>query len=73
MKTWNLNDPESFRDKPEIYEHLKGLPCIVIVVDKGRMGETFPYNFKVFDLRARYSTTISSSTTLEQDFGRACG
>ena len=42
-------------------------PCILLVVEKARMGCTFPNNFRLFDLRARYNTMpLLSSVT--QDF-----
>ena len=45
------------------------LPGIFILVDKGRMGDTFPSTMSHFDLRACYSGEIIRSTFI-QDAGR---
>lgn len=56
------------------YEDLKNLSCLVIIVDKGRMGDTFPANsFKLFDIRSRYYSRVGDKSTLIQDCGRATG
>ena len=51
------------------YGHLYGLPCILILVNKGRMGDTFPQTFNCLDLRARTSENYS---TFVQEMGRLC-
>jgi len=58
------------------YSDLIYLPILLIVIEKGRMGDTFPANFKYFDLRCRYSRENANSTTYAsfiQDLGRAFG
>jgi hypothetical protein len=55
------------------FEDLEGMPCLLFVVDKARMGDTFPKTFAYFDLRTRYVDQVNSLSTLEQDLGRACG
>ena len=36
-----------------LYEELLGVPCILILVEKGRMGDTFPQTFDCLDMRLR--------------------
>jgi hypothetical protein len=36
------------------YEDLLHLPCIVLLNEKGRMGDSFPHSFVCMDLRLRY-------------------
>eukprot|EP00960_Hanusia_phi_P042897 755759-Hanusia_phi.AAC.1 len=45
------------------YEDLEGLPCILFLIEKGRMGDTFPHSFDCLDMRIRSS---DSTTTLIQ-------
>lgn len=33
---------------------LENLPCLLVVVDKGKMGITYPRSLKYYDLRQRY-------------------
>lgn len=40
--------------KFEKFDELAGLPLLLVVVQKGRFGDTFPPTFKAFDVRARY-------------------
>ena len=54
------------------FEDLDKLPCIIIVVDKGRMGHTYPPSFNVMDLRARHQDRKPSMTSLMQEVGRMC-
>ena len=35
------------------YTDLHGIPCLLILVDKGRMGDTFPETFQYMDARIR--------------------
>jgi hypothetical protein len=52
----------------ESYEELDDLPCILILVKKGKMGCTFPNNFSYFDIRmSYYSGKIMFQTPLIQD------
>ncbi|EKX34931.1 hypothetical protein GUITHDRAFT_146844 [Guillardia theta CCMP2712] len=51
------------------YKDLEGLPCILVLIEKGRMGDTFPHSFDCLDLRVRSS---DNTTTLIQEMGRLC-
>ncbi|KAH3764601.1 hypothetical protein Pelo_3530 [Pelomyxa schiedti] len=53
------------------YQDLNGLPCLLVLVEKARMGDTMPSNFKLFDLRARYLTPKFVFSAFLQDIGRA--
>ncbi len=48
---------------------LHGLPCILVLCEKGRMGDTFPQTFCCLDLRIR---TSDNHTTFVQEIGRLC-
>jgi hypothetical protein len=57
------------------YEHLKHLPCILILVQKGRMGDTFPSTFNCMDIRLSYAGNSSARielSVLVQELGRLC-
>lgn len=51
---------------------LDRLPCILILVDKGRLGDTFPPSFNTMDLRASHNTQPPVLATLMQELGRLC-
>ncbi|KAK2154422.1 hypothetical protein LSH36_269g08046 [Paralvinella palmiformis] len=53
------------------YEHLNTLPCILILVSKGRLGDTFPESFFAMDCRLSYDSQPYLSTVM-QEFGRLC-
>lgn len=36
------------------YEDLLGVPCLLILCEKGRMGDTFPHTFDCLDMRLRF-------------------
>lgn len=55
------------------YSDLDGLPCILILCEKGKMGDTFPPSFRYYDLRLRYPVNVSYRASFEQDLGRAFG
>ena len=58
------SDPKKGADPEKLeYSHLEGLPCILILVEEGRMGDTFPHSFNCLDLRMR---TSDNTTTLVQ-------
>ena len=60
--------------KPIIqYEDLQNLACVLILVEKGRMGDTFPESFDCLDLRLSYDegSPIILSTVI-QELGRMC-
>ena len=52
-----------------IYKHLQSLPCILLLCERGRMGDTFPPSFDCLDLRIRVSDNLS---TFVQEVGRLC-
>ena len=61
------------------YEDLENLACVLILVDKGRMGDTFPQSFDCLDLRLSYDNnpefkegTPLFLSTLIQELGRMC-
>ncbi|KAL9979250.1 hypothetical protein ACROYT_G016884 [Oculina patagonica] len=57
------------------YEDLDNLACVLILVDKGRMGDTFPQSFNCLDLRLSYDKDEGSSlclSTVIQELGRMC-
>ena len=45
------------------YEDLENLACVLILVEKGRMGDTFPQSFDCLDVRLSHdsSTAVASS------------
>eukprot|EP01031_Cornospumella_fuschlensis_P024155 gene24155-29217_t len=51
------------------YEDLSQLPCLVILCEKGRMGDTFPQSLRYVDLRLR---TAQAGSALVQELGRMC-
>ena len=61
------------------YEDLENLACILILVDKGRMGDTFPQSFDCLDLRLNYDSSQEFKegsamylSSLIQELGRMC-
>ncbi|XP_078366598.1 uncharacterized protein LOC144650730 [Oculina patagonica] len=61
------------------YEDLENLACVLILVDKGRMGDTFPRSFDCLDLRLSYDNSREFKegtplflSTLIQELGRMC-
>jgi hypothetical protein len=77
-KRWWKLDQLTEKDRKNFgYENLKHLPLLLIVIEKGRMGDTFPSeSFRYFDLRARYQGSTLYSTyycSLLQDVGRSFG
>lgn len=51
------------------YSDLHGVPCLLVLCEKGRMGDTFPQTFGCLDLRIR---TSDNHTTFVQELGRLC-
>eukprot|EP00953_Heterococcus_sp_UTEX-ZZ885_P004469 2922-Heterococcus_DN1.PRE.3 len=57
------------------YEDLHNIPCIIVLCNKGRMGDTFPHSFNTLDLRLRtagncdypiiYSKSTDTSTSTD--------
>ena len=54
------------------YEDLENLACLLILVDKGRMGDTFPQSFDCLDLRLSYDSKPLYLSTIIQELGRIC-
>ena len=63
------------------YSHLNNIPCILILVEKGRMGDTFPHSFNTMDLRLQQFSPSDAEgkqskkpylSTMEQELGRMC-
>ena len=61
------------------YEDLENLACVLILVDKGRMGDTFPQSFDCLDLRLNYDSSREFKegsplflSTVIQELGRMC-
>ena len=61
------------------YEDLENLACVLMLVDKGRMGDTFPQSFDCLDLRLSYDSSREFKegtplflSTLIQELGRVC-
>jgi hypothetical protein len=51
------------------YEDLLNIPCLIILCEKGRMGDTFPHTLRTLDLRLRTGGTASCFL---QEIGRMC-
>ena len=54
------------------YEDLENLACLLILVDKDRMGDKFPQSFDCLDLRLRYDSKPLYLSTIIQELGRIC-
>ncbi|CAH3170643.1 unnamed protein product, partial [Porites lobata] len=61
------------------YEDLENLACVLILVDKGRKGDTFPQSFDCLDLRLNYDSSREFKegsplflSTVIQELGRMC-
>ena len=68
----NLQELQSAKKKTHEdlhYSDLHGVPCLLILCDKGRMGDTFPHTFACLDLRIR---TSDNASTFIQELGRLC-
>ena len=71
LQAWNSGGDKEYR--PTFYTDLRDLPVILVVVEKGKMGITYPKSLRYYDLRLRYATTAGVTRgAIEQDFGRAC-
>jgi hypothetical protein len=70
-----LNDgfkDEVYKNKKLVYENYANLPCILLLCEKGRMGDTFPQSFNCMDLRARGNDSPPFLTGFVQELGRLC-
>lgn len=60
------------------YEDLLDIPCILVLVDRGRLGDTFPHSLYCLDFRARNVETgrnadaTNTYTAIMQELGRLC-
>ena len=54
------------------YEDLENLACLLILVDKDRMGDKFPQSFDCLDLRLSYDSKPLYLSTIIQELGRIC-
>ena len=54
LQAWNGQGDEEY--KPTLYTDLKDLPVILVVVEKGKMGITYPRSLRYYDLTMRYRT-----------------
>ena len=67
-----LESLERQDDEFKTIEDLQGVPCIFIVCESGRMGDTFPKSMLHYDLRLRYDGQSGAArASFEQDLGRA--
>ncbi|XP_030839073.1 GREB1-like protein isoform X3 [Strongylocentrotus purpuratus] len=57
--------------RPQSYEDLNRLPCIVVLAGKHLAGETMPKSLKVIDLRL-VNHGVYDLTSLEQELGLGC-
>ncbi len=77
MYAWNYGVSGDFKDSGkvfdiDVYSKLNKLPCILILCEKGKMGDTFPRTLRHYDLRLRYNNSKPTRAAFEQDMGRAC-
>eukprot|EP01041_Mallomonas_annulata_P001358 gene1358-2629_t len=68
-KSKSNNSKQSLISMDLKYEDLANVPCLIILCEKGRMGDTFPHNLRVLDLRLR---TGGSLSCFIQEIGRMC-
>ena len=50
------------------YTDLHGVPCLLILVEKGRMGDTFPQTFQYMDCRIRQASYLLMPTRYLQRY-----
>jgi hypothetical protein len=67
----SLDRLEKDREFPQSYEDLNDLPCILILCERGKMGDTFPKSLRYYDLRMKYANACALRAPVEQDLGRA--
>ncbi len=66
--------PQGETEGPSVVGDLHNLTCVVIVVDKLRMGEQVPKTTRFFDVRCCYlEPGINSKSAFVQDVGRCAG
>ncbi len=54
------------------YEYLTGRPLLLVLVSKGRLGDTFPQTFRCLDMRVRNRAGQPAISTEVQELGRLC-
>lgn len=69
LHTYRATLADSNRAANLQYSDLHGVPCLLVLCEKGRMGDTFPQTFGCLDLRIR---TSDNHTTFIQEIGRLC-
>ena len=69
FKILSEKDRKAQGRKPLTYGELESLPCILVLCEKGRMGDTFPFSFAYLDLRVRPARYLSTAI---QELGRLC-
>jgi hypothetical protein len=74
LQNCNLKFRKTVESKKRVfvYEDLEGLPCILLLCEKGRMGDTFPRSFNCLDTRGRNSDRTPDVTCFRQEIGRLC-
>jgi len=68
-----LGNPKIADLKELQFSDVIGIPMIMLIIEQGRMGDTFPSNTVCFDLRARFLRPVKDFTSIIQDIGRAFG
>ena len=53
-------------------EDLENIPSFLVVVQKGKLGDTFPSNFNCYDLRLQYRNNQPALSSYIQQLGRIC-
>ena len=66
LKTNNRNSFKTFSE-------VNNKAMIMIIIERGRLGDTFSPNCIAFDLRARYTSPVTDFSPIIQDAGRAFG
>ncbi|XP_068229793.1 uncharacterized protein [Palaemon carinicauda] len=72
--TMKCRDCKHVHKKIESYEDLDGLPCILILIQKGRLGDTFPPSMNALDIRLCNTRRTRSFylSQFVQEIGRLC-
>ena len=55
------------------YGDLNNRSLLLVLVAKGRLGDTFPATLNCLDMRARNRNDVPCTSTLVQEIGRLCG
>jgi hypothetical protein len=65
----SVTQNKSYQDVSELEDQR----VLLLLVGKGRMGDTFPKNFRYYDLRAKHKNKTINQTSFKQEVGRAFG